>query len=211
MAEAELRIMVVGNSRAERCELISLIESCPSYHVVAETSDGRTALALASRENLDVVVVAVNGSLPDISALGLFHLFTRNHPRTQILVQTSHNSREWIVDSLREGVRAFVLQQGAKRHLLPALKALSDHRPYWEGAVGDELLEELLQGGARPLPASLSDIERRILQLTAEGQTARGISEALGVSAEAAERMRAGLRRKLGLKSVADLVRYIQE
>ena len=64
MAEAELRIMVVANSLAERYRLLSLIESCPSYQVVAETCDGHTALALAAREKPDVVVVAVDGCFP---------------------------------------------------------------------------------------------------------------------------------------------------
>ena len=97
---------------------------------------------------------------------------------------------------LREGVRAFVLKQGAQRHLLPALEALSDHRPYWEGAVGDELLEELLPVGPRPPPSSLSSMERQILQLTVEGHTATEIGEALGVTAEAAEKKKSGFEAK---------------
>lgn len=116
-----------------------------------------------------------------------------------------------MIEALREGVRAFVLKQDAKRHLLPALKALSDHRPYWEGAVGDELLKELLQVGPRPPPSHLSGVERQVLQLTAEGQTANEISEALGIPADAVERKRAGLRRMLGLTSVADLVSYTKD
>lgn len=211
MAEAQLRILVVANTPAERSGLRSIIDSHPGYRVVADAGDGHTALALASDEKPDVLIVAADDSFPDITPLGLCHLFTRNHPRTQILVETSHNSRAWIVEALREGVRAFVLKQGAQRHLLPALEALSDHRPYWEGAVGDELLEELLPVGPRPPPSSLSSMERQILQLTVEGHTATEIGEALGVTAEAAERKRAGLRRKLGLKSVADLARYARE
>ena len=211
MAEAQLRILVVANTLAERSGLRSLIESCPGYHVVAEAGDGRTALALASAERPDVLAIAVDDTLPDMTALGLCHFFTRNHPRTQILVQTNNNNRVWIVDALREGVRAFILKEGAQRHLLPALKALSDHRPYWEGAVGEELLEELLQMGPRPPPSSLSTMEWQILQLTAQGHSATQMGEALGITAYAADRMRAGLRRKLGLKSFADLARYASE
>ena len=211
MDEAQLRILVVANTLAERLSLRSLIESCPDYHVIAEADDAGTALALASEKEPDVVVVAVDDTPLDITSLGLCHMFSRNHPRTQILFQTRDNNRAWIIDALREGVRAFVLKQNVQRHLLPALKALSDHRPYWEGAVGDELLEDLLQTGPRPPPGSLSSMERQILQLTAEGHSAKELGEALGVTAEVAERRRAGLRRKLGLKSVADLVRYASE
>jgi len=206
MAEAELRIIVVASSADERSGLRSLIESCPGYRVVAEAGDGRTALVLASEKKPDVMVV--DDLLPDTTALGLCHLLTRKHPRVQILVHTSHNSRDWIVDALREGVRAFVLRSGAQCHLLPALKALSDHRPYWEGAVGDEVLDELLEGGVRPPPGNLSSMERQVLKLTAEGHTAKEMGEALGVSAKAVDRIRTGLRRKLGLRNVADLVRY---
>ena len=103
MAEAQLRILVVANTPAERSGLRSIIDSHPGYRVVADAGDGHTALALASDEKPDVLIVAADDSFPDIMPLGLCHLFTRNHPRTQILVETSHNSRAWIVEGCGKG------------------------------------------------------------------------------------------------------------
>ena len=114
----------------------------------------------------------------------------------------------WITDALREGVRAVVLKSGSHEHLLPALDALADHRPYWEGAFADELLDELLEQGPRPSPASLTSLEQLILQLTAEGYPAKDAANALGVSQKTVVNTRTRLRRKLGVRSISDLTHY---
>jgi DNA-binding NarL/FixJ family response regulator len=198
-----MNVLVVVPGEVERAGMRLLVEDA-GHCVVAEAADGSTALALAEKTEPDVALV--DFTITDVPALALIHSITRKCPGTQTLLYTQECGRDWIELALREGVRAFVLKGQTSKHLAPALRALSDHRPYWEGAVKDELLDELLECGPRP---ALTSREWQILQMVEQELTSKEMARALGISPKTIECFRARLRRKLGLRSKADLFRYI--
>ena len=198
--------MLVVSSPLERAELRTLIEADGNMRVVAEAADGDAALALAQDTRPNIAVI--DHSLPDAPALGLAHLMGVKNLDTSILLYTDLNDADDILAAISDGVRAFVLKSRVQQHLLPALEALADDRPYWEGAVEDDLLDKLLESGPRPPPSNLSDREWQILQGAAEGRTNKEMAQSLGISAETVGAHRISMRRKLGFRNHADLVRY---
>ena len=157
-------------------------------------------------EEADPDIFIIDTELPESSAV--IYRLGQSCPNIQILLCSDHYSREEVVGALRQGVRAFVLKSQASRHLIPALEALSDHRPYWEDAIEPEVLDELLLSGAFLPPAELNDREWQIVQMVAEGLSLEKMAAALGTDRKAAEICRTALRRKLGFRSRTDLVRY---
>ena len=201
-----LRILIVSASDSERERLHNLIKGYRGCQVVGAPLHPDSILTVVAETKPDVAILDCADF--DTIALGVCHLLMRFQPKTQLLLHTDRTSRYSTTDALREGVRAIVLRSGSNKHLLPALEALADRRPYWEEAVDDGILDELLEQGPRPTPASLTHLERMVLQLTAEGYPAKEAALALGVSRETVEGTRTRLRRKLGVRSVSDLARY---
>jgi DNA-binding NarL/FixJ family response regulator len=146
VVEQELTVMLVMPALAEREALRSLVEKDQGLRVVCEAEDAEAALTLGRQFKPDIAII--DHGLPSASPLDLVHLLSRTSPATQSLVFTNHVSRDWIIAALRAGVRAFVLKSDAGSRLLPALDALGDHRPYWQGAVDQEIADELLQEGS---------------------------------------------------------------
>jgi DNA-binding NarL/FixJ family response regulator len=201
-----LRILIVSARDSERERLRDLIKGYRGCQVVGAPLHANSILTVVAETKPDVAIVDCANF--DTIALGVCHLMMRFHPKMQLLLHTDRTSRQSTTDAVREGVRAIVLRSGSDKHLLPALEALADRRPYWEEAVDDGILDELLEQGPRPTPASLTHLERMVLQLTAEGYPAKEAAIALKVSTETIERTRTRLRRKLGVRSVSDLARY---
>lgn len=163
---------------------------------------------MAAETEPDIAVI--DYSVPDTTGLGLAHMLTRNRPRTSILLYCDYTSEELIVHAMREGVRGFVLKSAAERHLVPALDALSDHRPYWDNAVDEEVFARLM-GGPRVSPDGLTQRERQVVHLVAQGFGTKVIAYLLDVSPATIRSFRTALRRKLRLRNTADIVRYALE
>lgn len=146
--EGSGRVMLVVPFAIERAGLRTIIESSSLHQVVAEAAVGDRALQLAAETKPDIAVI--DYSVPEITGLGLAHMLARNHPQMSILLYCDNTTEELIVHAIGEGVRGFVLKSDAGRHLVPALDALSDHRPYWDDAVDEEVFTRLM--GGPPVP-----------------------------------------------------------
>lgn len=199
------RVLLVSPRDIERRGLRLIVEQSGRYEVVGEALNGQTALVLA----LEVAphIAVIEPTLPDMTGLGLSHLLSHYHPRIEVLLYTNPLSEDGIIEALREGVRGFVLRSSAERHLPAALDALSEDRPYWEGAIEEEVFTRLV-GGPPRTSNGLSARERQVIQLLAEGHSTKAMAHMLNVSAKTIETYRIALRRKLRVRTVADLVRY---
>jgi DNA-binding NarL/FixJ family response regulator len=203
------RVLIAVPFEVERAGLRLFIEADPQFQVVAEASQGQTALALARAIEPDIALI--DGSISDVPALGLVHFLSHSCPGTQVLLYSDRCSRDWIEAALREGVRAFVMKAQVRKHLGPALRALADNRPYWEDAIDDALLDELLERTPNPAEGILTSREWQVLQMSAEGRTAKEMAKSLGLSHRTVECHRATLRRKLGFRRKAELIRYVAQ
>ena len=205
VAERSGRVMVVVRNAVERLGLRNIIEDSGRYNVVGEAGLAQPALALASVESPDIAIVEYG--LFDATGIDLSHRLTHDHPDMGILLYSDRVSEDWIDDALREGVRGFVLKDGIDRHLIPALDALSDHRPYWNEAIDEELFARMMGGPPLP-PDFMTQREKQVVHLVAQGLANKEIAHRLNISDKTVASFRMILRRKYRLRNTADIVRY---
>jgi DNA-binding NarL/FixJ family response regulator len=127
----------------------------------------------------------------------------------EVLIFTMHETDQFIRDALVAGARGFVLKADAGRYLVEAVEALSRHKPFFTSKASETLLEKFLESTAASIEADrLTDREREIVQLLAEGKGNKEISAILYISVKTVETHRAAIMRKLKMNSIVDLVRY---
>ena len=199
-----IRILLADDHEVFRRGLRDLIEEHDDWHVQAEASNGREAVELAARLLPHVAILDV--SMPELNGIDATRRIRKESPNTEILVFTVHESEQIICEVLAAGARGFLLKSDAPTYVVAAIESLVRRQPFFTGKVSETMLDRFLREGA---PASkLTFRERQIVQLLAEGQSTKTIATAVGISDKAIETQRQALMRKLGVNSIADLVRY---
>jgi DNA-binding NarL/FixJ family response regulator len=210
MKPAPLRIVVVDDHAVVRRGVRALLESHEGWEVVAEATSGREAVEAVKRHQPEIVVMDL--SLPEMNGLDATRQIVRESPKTEVLVLTMHHSEELAREVLAAGARGYVLKSDADDHLITAVDALRQHKPFLTSGVAEFVLDGFLResrnGPEQVSKDSVTPREREIIQLLAEGRSNKEAASGLGVSVKTIEAHRANIMRKLRLRSVSDLVRY---
>ena len=197
------KILLVEDHQVLRDGLRSLIERSDDFEVVAEASDGASAVECAAQFEPQIVVMDV--WLPRLSGIEATRRIVAASPSCRVLMLSQHDSWSTVQEAFAAGAHGYLVKTSSASLLLEAVRALRDGKryisPQFEGA-GMRVDSNL----DSPL-SSLSNREREVLQLVAEGLSSREIAEALGVAGRTAEAHRASVMAKLGLHKVTDLVR----
>jgi len=127
---------------------------------------------------------------------------------TEILFYTSHDEEYLIAQALRAGARGYVLKSDSENRLLEAVQALARHFPFFTAKASQMLLRDLKTGVKRQAEQALTARERDVVRLLAVGKSNKEIASSLGISIKTVETHRSAIMRKLGLRSITDLVRY---
>jgi DNA-binding NarL/FixJ family response regulator len=199
-----LRILLAEDHDIVRRGIRGVLESQAGWEICAEADNGRDAVRLAAETKPDIAII--DYSLPLLNGLDVVRQTRQVSPGTQSLVFTQHDDDELVRETLRAGARGFLQKSEAADHLVHAVKALALRRPYFTGRVSQVMLANFL----RKLPASpiLTGREREVVQLIAEGSSNKQIAATLGLSTKTIETHRSAAMRKIGVKNLADLVRY---
>ena len=183
----------------------------PEWEVCGEASTGREAVAAAARLKPDIVVMDI--SMPDMNGLEATREILKDNPGTEILILSVHESEQMVHDVLSAGARGYILKHDAGTDLIAALEALRQHRLCFTPRVSELVLGGYLGRAAAEAPADapfsrLSPREIQIVQLVAESKSNKEVADILDISVKTVEAHRAHIMEKLGLHSVAELVRY---
>ncbi len=199
-----LRILLAEDHPIVRRGVRALLEAEPGVSVCAEASNGIDAVALATKEHPDIVVL--DCSMPEMSGIEAARLIHQATPAAQILVFTQHDTDDVIRQALQVGARGFLLKSEADEHLVHAVHALALKRPYFTGRVAEAMLANFLD--RTTIGPLLTGRERETVRLVAEGHSNKDIATVFSVSSKTVETHRASAMRKLGVKSAAELIRY---
>ena len=199
-----VRILIADDHELVLSGLRHMLECQADWEVVAEACDGKDAVSKAVESRPDVAVL--DYSMPLINGIEATRQIRARLPRTEVLIFTMHDDEKLIREGLSAGARGYVLKSDLQRHLLGAIESLALHKPFFSAQVSEALLDSFL---ARPTRESaLTERQRSVVRLIAEGHTNRQIANILKISLKAVETHRAAVMRKLNLSSGAGIVRY---
>ena len=199
------RILIADDHGVVREGLRKLLEAQPNWEVVAEAPDGKEAILKAIETKPDIAVL--DYALPLVNGVEVTRQIRARLPNTEILIFTMHDNETLVREFLDEGAHGYLLKTDATSDLIAAIEALATHRPYFTSKVSEALLESFLTKPNRP-QSVLTNRERAVVQLIAEGHSNREIGELLNISVKTVETHRGTIRRKLKISSSAGLVRY---
>jgi DNA-binding NarL/FixJ family response regulator len=200
------RILIADDHEVVRSGLRAIIETRDDWVVAGEAVDGRDAVARILEVKPDIAIV--DYSMPVMNGLEVSRRIKLHHPRTEVLILTMHENEDILEEVLLAGVRGFLLKSDARSHLIAAIDALLDHRPYLTSVLLEKLLRDFLLRNKDKSEVLLSARERSVTQLIAEGHTNKSVGAVLNLSVKTVETHRASAMRKLGISSTAELVRY---
>jgi len=204
IARVMARILIVDDQYLVRLGLRRILRAHPNLKVVGEAADGEEAVAKALETKPDVILLEY--LLPRITGLELVRRVRARQPQTEFLMFTLHDHEVLIEQALKAGVRGYLLKSDPSQDLITAITALAAHQPYFTSKVSLLLLEALL---ATPDEASIiTNRQRCIVQLIAEGYQTKQIAKILGIGLKTVETHRAHIMHRLDLTSLAGLVRY---
>jgi DNA-binding NarL/FixJ family response regulator len=187
-----------------------LLERQPHLQVVGEAADGRQAVALSETLNPDVVVMDI--AMPNLNGIEAARQIVNRNPRTAIAILSMHSDESYVIRALKAGARAYLLKDSAEADLLAAVRALTDGKSFFSPAISKILVEDYMRQlesrGAEDTYELLTNREREILQLLAEGRTNKEVANMLNLSLYTVETHRAHILQKLNLHSVPELILY---
>jgi DNA-binding NarL/FixJ family response regulator len=203
-----LRILLADDHDVMRQGTQALIERQPGWKVCGVAATGREAVVQAEAMQPNVVIMDM--MMPDLNGLDAAIQIKHRVPEAEILMFTAHEDEELVRDAYNAGLKSVVFKSEAYDFLVEAIKALSEHKRFFAPKASEILFSSVFEptGGDEPRGQRLSVREREIVQLVAEGKSNKAVADALGISARTVEAHRATILRKLGIDSVAGLVRY---
>ena len=204
----ETRILLADDHRIVREGLKALLQSRNDFEVVAEACDGAEAVALAAEKNPDVVVMDL--TMPNLSGIDATKQISECSVDSKILILSMHESPTYVEEVLRAGASGYVLKDAAANDLIKAIDAIRTGDSYLSPSVTQKVVDALARPGDRGVSAlsSLTEREREVLKLIAEGLSSKEIASQLGVSLKTIESHRANLMDKLDIHKVSGLVRF---
>ncbi len=204
--DKQTRILLAEDHSVMRAALRSLLDSHAEFSVIAEASNGREVLALAETLAPDVVVMDVN--MPELNGVEATRQLRARFPRVKVLGLSIHMKGRVVAAMLEAGARGYVPKNSAASELLEAIRTVMKGKMYVSPNVMDGLVESGMGAAAGGAFKTLTEREREVLQLLAEGHSCKEIADKLGLSVPTIHTHRQHVMQKTGARGIADLVRY---
>lgn len=180
------------------------------HSVLAEASDGLEAVRLCEEHRPDLVILDI--AMPKLNGIEVAARTQKLERPPRVIILSMHADESYIIRALAAGARAYLLKNATDEDLLPAVRAVASGRPFFSPAVTAVLVEDFVrQLQTRRLTDSfllLTDREKEVLQLLAEGRSNKEVATLLDLGLSTVETHRANLMQKLNLHNTADIVLY---
>lgn len=205
-----MRIILADDHEIVREGLCACLETKPSYEVVGQAEDGNSVVALAETLQPDVVVMDV--AMPGMSGIeAARRIIAQSGGTIKVVVLSMHADREFILEAFRVGASGYLLKCSAFRELIEALQLVTRGKTYLSPAIADLVVDQLVRKNGETddaLEGHLTSREMQIVQMLADGCTAKQIGKALDLSHKTIHAVRAQVMTKIHAKTVVDLLKY---
>lgn len=205
-----IRILLADDHTVVRDGLRALLEKQPDMAVVAEAADGRDSIRLAEEQSPDVIIMDIG--MPNLNGIEATRRILAANPHAAVLMLSMHQDESYVLRSLKAGAKGYLLKDSLRTEVIDAIRAVARGRSFLTRKVSRMLQEDYMrQLETRGLDDSyelLTDREREILQMVAEGKSNKEVAGALNISTTTVETHRGHILQKLGLHSVPELILY---
>jgi len=205
-----IRILIADDHAIIRRGLRTLLEHEPGFEVIAEASDGREAIETARRERPHIVILDIG--MPNLNGIEASRQISETLRDTQIVMLTVHSDESYLLSALKAGARGYVLKSSAESEVVDAVRAVSQGKAFFSPKVSrilaDDYTRYLQREEVEDAYELLTNREREILQLLAEGASNKDVANVLNLSPTTVICHRQHIFQKLNLHSLADLILY---
>jgi len=202
-----MRTLIVEDQTVMRDGLQALLASEPDFDVVGATAEGESAIRAAATLHPDIILMDL--SIPNMSGTDAITRIKRKHPEIKIVVLTLHKEDKFIQAALQAGADAYVLKDDNREELFTALLTAITGRRYLSPSILERVIMGYLDRAAEtPSWVILTDREREVMKLIAEGYRTKDIAARLTLSPRTVETHRTNLMKKLDLTSVSAVTAY---
>lgn len=207
---ARLRVLLGDDHRLLRHGLRKILEEKREVEVVGEAGDGREAVKLAVALAPDVAILDIG--MPLLNGIDATRQIVRRVPGCQVLILSMHADEPYIARALQAGARGYLLKDSAATDLLRAVAAVAAGKTFFSSVISQSMINDYVRRVADASIVdpyeSLSEREREILQLIAEGHSNKDVALILSISPATVETHRARILQKLDVHNTAELVLY---
>jgi len=204
------RILIADDHGIVRKGLRLQLEQHEQFEVIAEAEDGREAVRLAEEMEPDVVIMDI--AMPNLNGIQATAQIVKRKPNTRIIILSMHSDESYLTRSLAAGAKGYLLKDSADVDLFRAVQVVSQGKPFFSPAIANTLLEDymrqLQQRGLEDSYDLLTDREKEIFQLLAEGRSNKDVAQQLTLSTYTVETHRTRIMQKLNLHNATDIVLY---
>ena len=204
-----IKILIADDHQILRQGLRTLLEKEPDLEVVAEADNGRSTVRLARESHPEVIIMDV--AMPDMNGIEATRQIISEMPKVKVIALSMYADRRFVANMLKAGASGYLLKDCASEELVRAIRVVLTHKTFLSPGVADIVVKDYVQaplGREASVFSILSNREREVLQLMAEGRSTNQIAECLHVSVKTVETHRQQMMQKLKMHSVAELTKY---
>jgi two-component system, NarL family, response regulator NreC len=206
----QIRILLADDHAIVRDGLRSLLEKQPDMTVSGEAADGREAVHFAEENSPDVVVMDI--AMPNMNGIEATRRIVATRPATGVVILSMHQDESYVLRSLKAGARGYLLKDSLRSDVVEAIRLVAQGRSFLTRKVSrlmqEDYIRQMERRGVEDSYDLLTDREREILQLIAEGRTNKEVANVLSIGLTTVETHRTHILQKLGLHSVPELILY---
>ena len=205
----KIKILLVDDHKILRDGICSIVKGYPDMEVIGEAADGKTALRQVEKLSPDVVIMDI--SMPDLNGIEATRRIIANHPNIKVIALSMHHDKQFVSEIFKAGASGYLLKDCAFDELEHAVNIVMDGKTYINPQIASLVIESLVnqpQATSQKAFSLLTDREREVLQLIAEGQSTKEIASKLKVSAKTIESHRRQVMGKLNIRNVAKRTKY---
>jgi len=204
------KILIADDHGIVRKGLRLQLEQHEGFQVVGEAADGREAVRMAEELRPDVVIMDI--AMPNLNGIDATTQLVKRNPQIGVIMLSMHSDESYLTRTLAAGAKGYLLKDSADVDLLRAVQVVAQGKPFFSPAIANTLLEDymrqLQQRGLQDSYDLLTDREKEILQLLAEGKSNKDVASILNLSTYTVETHRTHIMQKLNLHSSAEIVLY---
>ena len=206
MATSRIRVFIADDHALVRDGIVAILQAAADIEIVGTAADGRLALEQIIALSPDVAILDL--SMPEIDGISLTRQILAARPKTAVVILSMHSSAQHVFQALEAGARSYLLKESAGREIAETVRAVHLGRRHLGGRIAEIVAEGISNRRSTSPIESLSNREREILKLVADGLSSAEIGRRLSLSPKTVDTYRSRLMQKLQISDLAGLIKF---